>query len=150
MDFSDLLENVLNSNFVVFLPDAFKRVTAKPTPPPNAVAPAEQNVGRKRKAEEPGGDNNAKKGKVKNSQQDSDFKPREGESWATTFAAKLNKDRPTWSENVKMCARWFIKGDCFDKCDKHTSHVPKDQVPADRKADFLAFMDKCRATTNAN
>ena len=67
-----------SGDFVVFLPDSFKCVSAKPTPtPPNTVAPAEQNVGCKCKAEENAGrENNGKKGKVKNSQQDDDFKPR--------------------------------------------------------------------------
>ena len=151
LDFSDLLESVLNSNFISFLPDSFKRISAAPSSAPTpAPGPVDKHGNKKRKPDDnANGENDGKKGKVKNTQQDDDFKPRTGESWAGTFASKMNKDRPTWSGNIKMCARWFIKGDCFDKCDKKTSHVPKDQVPADRKTDFLAFMEKCRSTDGA-
>jgi hypothetical protein len=43
-----------------------------------------------------------------------------------------------------MCARWHIKGDCFDNCAQAISHVPKQKIPADKKAEFLTFMSKCR------
>jgi len=45
---------------------------------------------------------------------------------------------------VKMCARWFIKGDSYDNCAQKASHVSKEDPPADRKASYLAFMTKCR------
>jgi hypothetical protein len=43
-----------------------------------------------------------------------------------------------------MCARWFIKGDCFDTCSRKNSHVPDDKIPSDKPANFSAFMKKCR------
>jgi hypothetical protein len=54
------------------------------------------------------------------------------------------QDRPSWKGKVKMCARWHIKGDCYDNCTRVTSHVTKDKIPADKKAGFLTFMKKCR------
>jgi hypothetical protein len=43
-----------------------------------------------------------------------------------------------------MCARWHIKGDCYDNYARVTSHVTKDKISADKKAGFLTFMKKCR------
>jgi hypothetical protein len=43
-----------------------------------------------------------------------------------------------------MCARWHIKGDCFDLCPRALSHIPGNKVTPKQKEDFIAFMKKCR------
>ncbi len=83
---------------------------------------------------------------MRNTAQDEDFKVKTGETWKDTFSKQLPYDRPFWDEEskVKICARWMIKGDCFDNCARSASHVTKDKIPSDKKASFLAFMKKCR------
>jgi len=70
----------------------------------------------------------------------------------TTFSKQLPFDRPFWDEvsKVKICARWMIKGDCYNNCAQKASHITKDKIPLEKKASFLSFMKKCReATTEA-
>ena len=43
-----------------------------------------------------------------------------------------------------MCARWHIKGDCFDTCPCTLSHVPGSKITPKQKEAFLGFMKKCR------
>jgi hypothetical protein len=42
-----------------------------------------------------------------------------------------------------MCARWNIKGNCYNNCLRVASHVMKDKIPGDKKANMLTFMKKC-------
>ena len=93
-------------------------------------------------AAEPDGNSNL----VRNTAQDGDFVCKTGENWKDTYSKHFPHDRPFFDEanKVKMCARWFIKGDCYDNCSRKASHVSKDDLPADRKASFLGFMKKCR------
>ena len=51
---------------------------------------------------------------VKNNQQCNEFKLAVGEKW-DDFRAKCPKSRPNWNNQVKMCARWHIKGDRLDR-----------------------------------
>ena len=61
------------------------------------------------------------------------------------FRAKCLKSRPDWNNLVKMCARWHIKGSCFDTCQRAISHVPCSKVPPKEKKNFLTFMGEYRA-----
>lgn len=148
LDFLDIIENILNKTFVINLPTTFRKVMAKPE---TATAPSANPVGPNAKPEQQQGEKNKKRKKdednpkVKNSQQDDDFKPKADESWDATFKSKHPKDRPDWTDKIKMCARWHIKGDCFENCLRAISHVPKDQIPAEKKAAMLSFMAKCRS-----
>ena len=87
---------------------------------------------------------------MKNSVKDEDFNLRTGETWRDTFSKQFPQNRPTWVDEIKMSVRWHIKGDCYDNCARAISHVSKDKIPADRKADFLTFMSKCRAAKPEN
>ncbi len=151
IDFGDLLEHVLNGTFVTTLPPSFKVVHAGT----NAFAAddAKQAVAAGVNAGEAGeGKGRGKKRKsenrngslVKNPVPDEDLAVKPGESWAETFSKNLPKDRPSWDGKINMCARWHIKGDCFDDCSRKESHVGKDKIPADKKASFLTYMSKCR------
>ena len=46
-----------------------------------------------------------------------------------------------------MCARYNIKDDCFDNCTRKASHVVSENIPSDKRTDFLTFMKKCREET---
>jgi hypothetical protein len=135
------------------LPPSFKIVQAG-TDAPND---AKQAVARGAK-EEGKGEGRGKKRKgdngngnlVKNPAPDEDLAVKAGESWAETFSKQLPKERPSWDGKINMCARWHIKGDCFDDCSRKESHVGKDKIPADKKASFLTYMAKCREAAKGN
>lgn len=153
IDFEDLLEQVLNGSFTMNLPPSFKIVQAG-TDAPND---AKQAVARGAK-EEGKGEGRGKKRKgdngngnlVKNPAPDEDLAVKAGESWAEIFSKQLPKERPSWDGKINMCARWHIKGDCFDDCSRKESHVGKDKIPADKKASFLTYMAKCREAAKGN
>jgi hypothetical protein len=81
---------------------------------------------------------------VKNNSQVEEFKLLPGETWKDNFASILPHDRPNWGPKEKICARFHIKGDCFDNCSRKSSHVTKENFPSDKRAAFSAFMAKCR------
>ena len=127
--------------FNLVLPSTFKKIEKQSADDaakaPAAAAAAEGNGNRKKRKE-----NNSKP--VPNPWQDKDFIPKDGESWKDTFSQQLPKDRPAWDDKIKMCARWHIKGDCYENCSRAASHVSKDKIPAEKKANFLTFMKACR------
>ncbi len=71
---------------------------------------------------------------------------KEGETWRKVFKSAHVECRPTWNGDKlsKMCLRWHLLGTCFEACDRKESHVPKDQIPAERVAEMCAFIAKCR------
>ena len=73
---------------------------------------------------------------IKNPSPDEDLALKTGELWADTFSKKLPKERPSWDGKINKCARWHIKGDCYDDCSRKESHVGKDKIPADKKSKF--------------
>ena len=62
----------------------------------------------------------------------------------------MNLEKPFWNSSkcqkgdCKMCTRFHIRGDCFDDCKNKESHVPKGNIPADRKAAMKDYMKKVR------
>jgi hypothetical protein len=145
LKFKDLLKQVLNGVFNLNLPAAFKKIkkptkTAAVDENKQAAAGNDEkgNGGNRRKCKNMNGNSNL----VKNKTQDKDFVPKEGKTWKDTFNKQFLQDRPTWDGKVKMCARWHIKGDCYDNCARVISHITKDKIPADKKAGFLTFMKK--------
>ena len=143
LDFEDVIENKINlpPTFRKVSSSAKKETTAAPSSNVTATDPEQPDQQQKKRKKD-----EKDKDKVKNTQQDDDFKPKANESWDDTFKSKHPKDRPDWTDKVKMCARWHIKGDCFKtNCPRAISHVPKDQIPAEKKAAMLAFMNKCRS-----
>ncbi len=49
-----------------------------------------------------------------------------------------------------MCNRWHVKGDYYDNCPCATSHVSKENTPAEKRANLLTFMKKCREVAKKN
>ncbi len=146
LKFEDLLEQVLNGAFQMNLPASFKKVTnssktaaAKETKHATAGNEGKGNGGNKKKHKSKNGNSNL----IKNSAQDKDFALATDKSWKNTFSKQFPQDRPSWEGKVKMCARWHIKGDCYNNCARVTSHVTKDKIPVNKKTGFLTFMKKC-------
>ncbi len=73
-----------------------------------------------------------------------EFKLTAGELWKDNFATILPNDRPAWTDKIWMCARWQLKGDCYDNCARVVSHVTNDNIPDKKRAEFLTFLSKCR------
>jgi hypothetical protein len=144
LKFKDLLEQVLNGAFQMNLPASFKKVAnsfnKEETNHATAGNEGKGNGGNKKKHRSKNGNNNL----VKNSAQDKDVQFATGKSWKDAFSKQFPQDRPSWEGKVKMCARWHIKGNCYNNCTRVTSHVTKDKIPANKKAGFLTFMKKCR------
>jgi hypothetical protein len=150
LDFENLLEQVLNGSFHMVLPMSFKKIEVNKPNPTKGDIDGKETLGgseikepktrQKQKSED--GNSNL----VRNMAQDEDFVCKSGETWKETYSKQLPHDRPFFDEanKVNMCARWLIKGDCYDNCSHKASHVSKDDLPADKKASFLDFMKKCR------
>ncbi len=75
---------------------------------------------------------------------------KDGETWETHFRSQCPKKHHDWNKDVKMCARWHIKGDCYNTCPCAISHIPGHKVPPKQKADFLSFMKECRECITNN
>ncbi len=143
LDFENLLEQVLNRSFNMVLPPRFKKIEIMPklevkTGGNNENDPNPNPTKKKCRSEDSNG--NA----VKNTSQPDEFKLLPGETWKDNFASILPHDRPNWGPKEKMCAWWMIKGDCFDNCSRKVSHVPNENIPNEKRVDFLTFMKKCR------
>ncbi len=126
---------MLNGVFNLNLPAAFKKIenptkTAAVNENKQAAAgnDKKENGGNRRKQKNENGNSNL----IKKKTQDKDFAPKESKIWKDTFSKQLPQDRPTWDRKVKMCARWHIKGDCYDNCARVISHVTKDEIAADK------------------
>jgi hypothetical protein len=132
------------------LPATFKKIF-NANPADNAKQASardnkERNDGNKKKRKSKNGNGNL----IRNMSQDNDFEVAAGETWITTFSKQFPQDRPTWEDKIKMCVRWHIKGDCYDNCSGAISHVLKDNIPAEKKANFLTFIKECREAAKKN
>jgi hypothetical protein len=81
---------------------------------------------------------------VKNAEQLKEFKMASGESWEKIFWSQCPNEYPNFSKDCKMCARWHIKGDCFNTCPCALSHVPGSKIMPKQKEAFLGFMKRCQ------
>ena len=157
LQFDSLMEDILNGQYIMTLPTTIKKVQGN-----QHKVNHEDTAGNGGGKGDPGdksGPGLDKRGKkrvsnqglagshVINDQQCNEFKLTVGEKW-NDFKAKCTKSCPDWNNQVKMCARWHIKGDCFDTCQHAISHVSCSKVPPKQKKDFLTFMGECRACVN--
>lgn len=150
LDFSDIIGSILYGNFNMLLPPTFQMITSadNTTQRPGDDNSKKDATGKKRKAEK-SGDGNEKKEKlvpVKNTSQHEAFVMKPGETWRKNFKSAHVNLRPSWNgeKTQKMCIKYHIEGSCFTTCDRVESHVPKDQIPAEKVAEMCAFIAKCR------
>ncbi len=138
--FDGIVNDVLNGHFNLTLPTTFKKVNGSSCIVASTKDEETKSGGggkRRKKNQEAG---NA----VKNTEQLDEFKLASGESWDKNFRSQCRKYRPNFDKEIKMCARWHIKGDCFGSCPHALSHIPGSAVTPKQKEDFLTFMKKCR------
>jgi len=144
LNFDDVIKHVLNGTFTMTLPPTFSKVKMETTEKKDAESKhkggeGEEGKGRKKRKSEDG-----KGTGVANPTQPAEFKLTAGENWKENFSGILTQDRPAWNDKIRMCARWHIKGDCFDNCTRKESHVTNDKVGDDKRASMKNFLAKCR------
>ena len=151
LDFKDIIGSILYGNFTMLLPPTFQRVSSDESSNKQLGSDGSKkdaSGGKKRKSDKSDG-NNEKKEKlvvVKNTNQHELFAMKPGETWKKTFKSAHVNLRPTWDgvNSQKMCIKYHIEGSCFTTCDRIESHVPKDQIPAEKVAEMCKFIAKCR------
>jgi hypothetical protein len=139
LHFDLIIDDILNGQFRTILPATFKKVNDNLNIVLTSVDGDSKIEGNKRRKK------NQEFGNiVKNPEQLKEFKMANGESWDKIFRSQCPKECPNFSKDYKMCARWHIKGDCFDTCPRALSHVPGSRITPKQKEAFLGFMKKCR------
>ena len=139
LQFDSLMEDILNGQFIMTLTATFKKVQGN-----QYKVNHNDTAGKGGSKGDPGDkggpeklDKHGKKrvidqelvgSRVINDQQCNEFNLTVGEKW-NNFKAKCTKSCPDWNNQVKMCARWHIKGDCFNTCQRAISHVSCSKVP---------------------
>jgi hypothetical protein len=110
-----------------------------------AAAAGQQQEGDKRgkKRKERNGAKAAKQYNKNKSMVDK-FKMKENKVWKRDLVGKNLKDRPKWNDKSWMCVRWFTNGNCFKDCNNKDSHVCAQDVPANKKAAYIKFLDRVR------
>jgi hypothetical protein len=72
-----------------------------------------------------------------------EFKMKEDKVWRRDLGGKNTKDRSKWNDkNCWMCVRWFSKGDCFTDCNNKDCHVGAADVPTNKKAKYISFLNR--------
>eukprot|EP00956_Cyclotella_meneghiniana_P031270 scaffold81715_cov29-Cyclotella_meneghiniana.AAC.3 len=126
LDFSNLRESIDSFNVIPNLPTTFKHTATEPTDD-SSTKPGKKRGSKDGKEE--------RRKLVRNSDPVEEWKLQEGEKWEM-FCGENCKDRPTWLDGKRMCHKWHIKGVCFSDCPYAASHVPKPQVPPEKKRAF--------------
>ena len=68
-----------------------------------------------------------------------------GETRRSTFCGNCIEDRVNWSgTKIKMCPRWFSKGECFSDCCHSESHVPDSSIPDEKRTEYSDYLKKIR------
>ncbi len=106
LHFDLIIDNILNGLFRTILPATFKKVNSNP----NIVVTSGDDDS-KIKGNKCRKKNQESRNVVKNTEQLKEFKMANGESWDKNFRSQCPKERPNFSKDCKMCARWHIKGD---------------------------------------
>jgi hypothetical protein len=138
LHFDLVINDILNSQFSKILPATFKKVNSNP----NIVVTSKEDNS-KIKGNKCRKKNQESRNVVKNTEHLKEFKMASGESWDKNFRSQCPKEHPNFSKDCKMCARWHIKGNCFDTCPCALSHVPGSKITPKQKKAFLGFMKKC-------
>lgn len=147
VNFSSLWQDIQTNQFMIHLPTCFKS-TKDPKDSDNDSLQAAKtllSLGGFRGGG--GGGGGGKKRKERNERetnedQHDDLKLRENESWRQITGKEVDS-RPKWGMK-RMCARWHINGNCFSDCNNHESHVGKNDIPAEKLSEMIAWLRKVR------
>ncbi len=149
LQFEDPINTVLNGTIHKNLPPSFAKVSGQ------AATSSASTENKQANGKNKGGSKDGKGQKkqksddrngnlVKNTTQPVEFKLTAGKLWKDNFATILPHDRPAWTDKIWMCARWDLKGDCYDNCVRAVSHVTHENIPDKKQEEFLTFLSKCR------
>jgi hypothetical protein len=134
LQFKDLINTVLNGIFHMNLSPSFPKVSSsaatslassesKPADGKNKGGSKDHKGRKKRKSEDGNGN------LVKNTTQPVEFKLAAKESWKDNFVMILPHNQPALAGKIWMCARWHLKGNCYDNCTRAVSQVTNDNIP---------------------
>lgn len=84
---------------------------------------------------------------VRNEDRIKELTLKDGEKWKGVFTGKeVRKTLPKWVDGkCNMCPKFHLNGHCFDDCPDKESHVPKKDVPAEKKAEMVAWKEARQA-----
>ena len=139
LDFPVIVNEVVLDQFRVVLPATFTTSRTKEGDDQQQPSVKRQKKGKENRPIKDG-DNR----KVSNNDIPKEFCLLENENYRANFTNKHIQDQPKWNDECKMCPRWFTHGNCFKDCRNSASHVSSSEVPADKKAAFVEYMDLCR------
>ena len=138
--FSTLTESIESFNLTVNLPPTFKSIAAAETD----EVPSNNPKKRGRNADK----EKVPRKLVRNSDPVEEWELKEGEKWEWFSGVENAKGRPTWIDGkCRCCHKWWLKKICFTDCHNAASHVPKSEMPADKKKEFGDWRDM-RASQN--
>jgi hypothetical protein len=123
-----MIDRVLNVMFLMILPTMFKKIQGTSTMPrynKNSIGNKKKREGKDDKGRKKQKSNNGNGNMVKNTSPQDKFNLVAGELWKENFAMILPPVCPAWTEKIKMCTRWHIKGNCYNNCSRAISHVTK-------------------------
>ncbi len=140
LQFKDLINTVQNGIFHMNLPPSFAKVSgslatslasteSKQANGKNKGGSKDRKGWKKRKSEDGNGN------LVKNTTQPIEFKLAAKESWKDNFAMILPHNQPALAGKIWMCARWHLKGNCYDNCTRAISQVTNNNIPDNKGAD---------------
>jgi hypothetical protein len=144
IDFSNVIELVLNRTFTMPLLPSFKRINSKAAINKHSGNDlAKEDNKKKQKSNKK--EKQRKSVIIKNKHQHESFKMKQNESWKRNFKSACIDSRPSWDskKTEKMCIKWHIHWECFDNCNRKESHIPKEDIPPMKVKEMCAFMAKC-------
>jgi hypothetical protein len=142
--FDEVFEMVMNSTTNVILPPNFVKPTSTASPTSSNVMSPDGDGKRKRGKEKRKAADVERERITKNIEPIPEFSLKAGENWKEHFAGKCSNDCPKWDDKIFMCARWYIRGECFIDCTNKASHVCASAVPQAKKDAFRAYITKVR------
>ena len=143
LDFSVILKQVKLNQFQTHLPSSFSAI--EPDSKKRKLDPDGEEDPPKRRGNGKDKDKNSEGNLVKNVDQNEKFKMLTSETWEKHWTGPKTGNRPKWGKKF-MCPRWHTKGHCFNTCKNRASHVKKDEVPKEKQDEYVAWMEKVRAS----
>ena len=137
---TDIIDDVTRGRLHIILPEVFKLDI-------QASKDSELSAGQSNKKRKLSDDSKDKsRGKlIKNEDPNEAYKLLAGEDYKAVFCGKNVCHRVDWDNNgTKMCPRYHSRWYCFDNCNNIASHVPKNQVPADKDNDYKRYLKRIR------
>ncbi len=130
IDFSNVIELVLNGKFTMPLPHSFQRINSKA-----AINKcygndlAKEDSKKKQKSDKK--EKQEKLVVLKNKHQHESFKMKQNKSRKRNLKLTYVDNRQSWD------------GEHFNNCNRKESHVPKEDIPPAKVREMCAFMAKC-------